>query len=257
MNFKNAIVRKPGISFADGITSGVLGKPDYLLALGQHAGYCQALESCNLVVTVLEADDHYPDSTFVEDDAVVTSAFAVVTRPGAPSRIGEIESLQPVLESQFEVVYAIQPPGTMDGGDICQADDHFIIGISERTNLDGAQQLSAIVQKHGYATSLVDCRKLPGLLHLKSGIAYLGEDCMLMVPELYAHPAFADYTKILVHPDEAYAANCVRINERLLIPKGFPGIQEILESRGYQTLTVEVSEFQKMDGGLSCLSLRY
>lgn len=257
MRFKNAIVRKPAMNFSNGITSGILGKPDYGLALRQHTGYCRTLEACGLKVSILEADEQHPDSTFVEDVAVLTQELAVITRPGAASRLGEIDTIRPALSSHFETIYNIDPPGTMDGGDICQAESHFFIGISERTNQAGAEQLATFVKRHGYSSTLVDCRNIPGLLHLKSGIAYLGENIMVMVRSLDHHPAFIKYEHLLVEAQEEYAANCIRVNEWVLVASGFPLFKEQLERKGVQPISLEVSEFQKMDGGLSCLSLRF
>jgi dimethylargininase len=257
MKFHKAIVRKPGQNFANGISTGTLGAPDHAKALSQHAAYCLALESCGLEISVLDVDERFPDSTFVEDAAVIAGQFAVVTRPGTPSRLGEIETIRPALGRFFDTIYTIDPPGTMDGGDICQAESHFFIGISERTNQHGGRQLADLLERHGYSSTLVDCRDVPGLLHLKSGIAFLGDNKMVMVAALVEHPMFTRFERLVVEQGEEYAANCVRVNERVLVASGFPALQERLEGLGYRPLSLNMSEFQKMDGGLSCLSLRF
>ena len=132
--FTKAIVRTPGSNFAAGLTSVDLGLPDLKRALDQHDAYCNALESCGLEIIRLAPDEEHPDSTFVEDTAVLTPHGAIITRPGAASRLGEITSIEPALREYFADVQFIREPGTVDGGDVCEAGEHFFIGISERTN---------------------------------------------------------------------------------------------------------------------------
>jgi dimethylargininase len=205
----------------------------------------------------LTPDTTFPDSTFVEDAAVLTPEAAILTRPGAPSRMGEVDAIREILTRFYHRMYAIQAPGTLDGGDICEAGQHFFIGISERTNVAGAVQLAEILAKEGYSTDLVDIRTTPGILHLKSGIAYLGDRTLALIGALADNPVFRDYQQLRVLPGEEYAANCVRVNDFVLTAAGFPGMQKALENSGFQPLPLEMSEFQKMDGGLSCLSLRF
>jgi dimethylargininase len=257
MNFTHAIVRTPGESFAQGITTSGLGAPDLKLALEQHAAYVRALESCGLQVTVLQPEPEFPDSTFVEDPAVLAGGSAILARPGADSRAGEVERIRPALEAYFERRECIQPPGTLDGGDICQAGKHFFIGISDRTNEAGAQQLATILAGLGFSAAPVDLRAVPGMLHLKSGLAALDERRLLVDERLARHPAFAGYDLLQVPPEESYAANCLPINDRLLFAAGFPRLEARLRQAGCNLLVLDVSEFRKMDGGLSCLSLRW
>ena len=255
--FSRAIVRPPGPNYADGLTRCDLGVPDYARALGQHALYCEALERCGLKLTRLEADERYPDSTFVEDAAVMTNRCAIVTRPGAASRAGEVESIRSVLSQSCPPVHSIQEPGTLDGGDICEAGNHFFIGISERTNEAGAQQLADLLISDGYTSSRVDIRPVKDILHLKSGAAYLGDNRLVATEALAHHQEFQGYELVLVSADEEYAANCVRVNDYILIAAGYPGFEQRLQALGYKTIALEMTEFQKMDGGLSCLSLRF
>lgn len=254
--YHHAIVRTPGTSFAEGLTTADLGKPDLALALQQHRAYCAALEKCGLTITILEAEQGYPDSTFVEDTAVLTREIAILTHPGAPSRQGEVSSVGECLGQYYSAVKTILSPGMLDGGDVCQAGDHFFVGISHRTNEAGAQQLADILEGDGYTTSLVDIRELE-MIHLKSGIAYLGKSRLALVRGMDKLDAFANYEIIPVDVGEQYAANCVRVNDYVLLAAGFPQIAEQLSASGYQTIILEMSEFQKMDGGLSCLSLRF
>jgi dimethylargininase len=255
--FKHAIVRKPGPNFADGLTSFQGPRPDHEKSLEQHEAYCAALERCGLRLTRLEPDSSHPDSTFVEDVAVLTPHFAILTRPGSRTRAGEVEKIRGPLKGFFTTIHEIAAPGTLDGGDICEAGNHFFIGVSHRTNEDGAKQLAILLGQGGYSSSLVDIRAMKSILHLKSGIACIGERQLVVMEELAERPEFRGYELIRVAPAETYAANCVRANDYVLIPAGFPNLAAELARRGFNLLPLEVSEFQKMDGGLSCLSLRF
>lgn len=255
--FGHAIVRPPGANFFSGLTAASLGKPDLQLALEQHEAYCQALESCSLELIRLPADLSHPDSTFVEDVAVLTSYSAVLTRPGAPSRLGEVDGVRETIRRFYSVVHEIQPPGTLDGGDICEAGSHFFIGISQRTNEEGARQLAAFLATEGYTSATIDIRGIGSILHLKSGIAYLDEGTMVVMEQLAQREVLAGYDLVRVPAGETYACNCVLVNDRVLLAARFPGLQTSLEQRGYSTIQLEMSEFQKMDGGVSCLSLRF
>lgn len=254
MRFQYAIVRPPGKSFLQGITPSAEGPPDLRKALAQHAAYCQALERCGLKVTVLPADERYPDSTFVEDVAVIAQGVAVATRPGAESRQGEVASMREVLQSLDFAVDDIAAPGTVEGGDICQAEQHFLIGLSSRTNEEGAWQFARFVGQQGFTSSLVDIRNSSTLLHLKTGMTFLGDNRFLVAPGVELS---GDFERVPVSREEAYAANCVRVNEFVLAPVGYPQVAATLSGLGYRVLPLDVSEFRKMDGGLSCLSLRF
>jgi dimethylargininase len=261
--FTRAIVRPPAPNFSEGLTSAGLGSPQFGRAVEQHAAYSAALEQCGLTVTRLQSDPDYPDSTFVEDTAILaerineaSKSFAMITRPGAPSRRGEAAKMRGVVTDFYSEIFSIDAPGTVDGGDVCQAGNHFFIGLSDRTNEAGAQQLAELVASFGYSSSLVNIRQIEGLLHLKSGLAYLGDN-RLVVAEVLGHVEFAGYELIRVQSEEAYAANCIRVNDYVLLPAGYPAFARTLSELGYQTIALEMSEFQKMDGGLSCLSLRF
>jgi len=255
--FTRAIVKEPCASFADGLTSIDLGNPDQEIVLRQHQAYCDALESCGLDLIRLGPDDKYPDSTFVEDTALLTARGAVLTRPGADSRRGEVELMAPVVLKYFREVCSIEEPGTLDAGDVCEAGEHFFIGISRRTNEHGAQQLAGWLDSFGYSSSLIDIRGLSNILHLKSGIAYLSGKRLVVIEALRNVPEFSGYDLICLNSTEEYAANCLSLNGRILIASGFPGVKRELELLGYPTISLEMSEFEKMDGGLSCLSLRF
>ena len=256
-SFRRAIVRPPGATFAAGLTTADLGAPDLSLAREQHDRYCRALEDCGLELVRLPADDRFPDSTFVEDTAVLTPRQAILTRPGAPSRAGEVAAIEPVVARFFADRHAITAPGTLDGGDVCEAGGHVFIGVSQRTNEAGAEQLRALLAHESITSAVVDIRATPGILHLKSGVASLGEGRLAVIDVLAGHDAFAGYELVRVDAGEEYAANCVRINDRVLVAAGFPRFDARLRALGYETLVLEMSEFRTMDGGLSCLSLRF
>jgi dimethylargininase len=252
--FKNAIVRTPAKSLADGITTAGLGKPDYELTLEQHGQYVEALESCGLTVSVIEADDRYPDSMFVEDTALLMPRCAIVTHPGAVSRRGEVAAVSSRLSDFYPRVDAIQSPGTVDAGDIMMVGDHCYIGLSERTNADGAAQMISFLQTSGYSGSTVPISET---LHLKSSVSYLENNNLVVAGELVSKADFADFNHIEIVESERYAANCVWINDHVLMASGYPQSGEQIRGLGYSVIELDVSEFQKLDGGLSCLSLRF
>jgi dimethylargininase len=258
MRFTNAIVRLPGENFAQGLTmSESPSGPDFRKAMQQHAAYCRVLAACGLEVIVMAADAAYPDGTFVEDTFVIAERVAIATRPGAQTRMGEVESVAKALRRFRPELQRIEAPGTVDGGDICQADDHFLIGLSARTNDAGAAQLAAILARHEYTSSTIDIRNHASLLHLKSGIAYLGEGRFLIAPGFPPMKGLPRGEVIQVAASEIYAANAVRVNDELLIAAGFPKLASTLETLRYPIHALDMSEFAKMDGGLSCLSLRF
>jgi dimethylargininase len=261
MHFTRAIVRPPARNFADGLSSAAEGAPDIERSLRQHAEYVQALRDCGLSVTSLEPDGTYPDSTFVEDTAIVTERGAVLARPGAPSREGEVRSMGECLRNFYPELPGIAAPGSVDGGDICEADGHFLIGVSARTNEQGADQLARHLGRLGYTSSNIDIRANPVLLHLKSGIAYLGDGLWVadggIEQQLRSQVGIELRDLITVSPSETYAANCVRVNDAVFLAAGYPLMSDALRSRGCRVVPLQVSEFRKMDGGLSCLSLRF
>lgn len=252
--FKKAIVRQPGKEMVHGITTANLGKPDISLALQQHAAYVTALESCGLEVTILEPDNRFPDSTFVEDTALLTPKCAIITRPGAVTRRGETIEMESVLKRFFTHIEKIEPPGTIEAGDILPVEDTYFIGLSQRTNREGADQIIRILKKYGYTGIKVSPSDT---LHLKTGVAYLGRNNLVVTGEFGEKRIFRSFNLLKIPEQEKYAANCILINGKVLLAKGFSKSKELIESAGYQTIELEVSEFRKLDGGLSCLSLRF
>ncbi len=254
MRFKKAILRIPSKSIVKGLTTQNLGKPDYDLALKQHGLYIEALQKSGVETIILQPDENYPDSCFVEDTAVLAEEFAVITNPGAASRKGETTEIEKTLKNYYDRIYKIEEPGTLDGGDILRAENNFYIGISKRTNYEGANQLKAILEKHGYNPFFVE---LKNYLHLKTGIAYLDNNNMVLAGELKNNSIFNDFKKIIINKEEEYAANCIKVNDFVFIAKGFPKTKRKISEIGYNIIELDMSEFMKIDGGLSCLSLRF
>ncbi len=252
--FKNVIVKKPCSSIIDGISSADLGRPNFKLAMKQHEAYIETLKKCGVEVTVLEADEKYPDSCFIEDVALLTKKCAIITRPGALSRRGEIVGLRETLEKFYENIEKIEEPGTIEAGDIMMVGNHFYIGLSARTNEAGANQMINILNKYDLEGSVVTLEKV---LHLKTGLSYLENNNLLVAGEFDHSPIFSSFNKIKIEEKESYSANCIWVNGHVLVPAGYENTRKAIENLGYDVHVVDTSEFRKIDGGLSCLSLRF
>jgi dimethylargininase len=254
--FKNVIVRRPCKALAEGITTASLGKPDYELAVKQHDKYIETLKECGVNVTVLEANEDFPDSCFVEDVVLCTRKCAIVTRPGALSRRDEIlqKDMQEALEKFYKNIEYIKEPGTVEAGDIMMVGDHFYIGLSARTNEEGAKQMIDILRKYELDGSVVHLKEV---LHLKTGLAYLENNNLLVAGEFVTSPIFKGFNKVVINEDESYSANCIWVNDIVIVPAGYPTAKKAIEDAGYEVKEVDTSEYRKIDGGLSCLSLRF
>ena len=248
--FKHTIVRTPCSKVCDGITSAPeLGQPIYEKALEQHAAYIEALKACGVDVLVLPAMEEYPDSCFVEDVAVVAEKCAIITNPGADTRNGETADIIPAIKKFYtdnQIGY-IKAPGTLEGGDVMKCGDTFYVGLSARTNEEGIKQFADFFGSYGYKVIAVP---LTEVLHLKTGVNYLENNKI-------EKPDFASYDKIIVPEEEAYGANCIWMNGTVIVPEGYETVKKAVEDAGYPVITVDTSEFRKIDGGLSCLSLRF
>jgi dimethylargininase len=253
--FENVIVRKPSKSLRNGITSNPeLGKPDYEKALIQHNDYIEALKKCRVKVCVLEAIEQYPDSCFVEDVAVCTKKFAMIAKPGASSRKGEEKEIIEVIKKFYNDIEYIKGPGTLEGGDVMMVGDHFYVGLSKRTNREGAKQLIKALKKYGMSGSIVEMSEM---LHLKSGLAYLEDNVLLVTGEFINNLEFKKFNKIMIDEEETYSANCIRVNDYVLVPAGYSKTKEKIKAAGFKIIVVDTSEYRKVNGGLSCLSLRF
>jgi dimethylargininase len=252
--FKNAIVRVPCRNMVNGISNAKLGTPDHKKAVEQHEKYIEALIKCGLNVTILEPDNDFPDSTFIEDTALLTPHCAIISNPGAESRKGEVFCVAETLNKFYKNIEFILEPGNVEPGDIMMVGSHFYIGLSKRTNSIGAEQCISFLKKYGMTGSVVTFEKV---LHLKTGMSYLENNNLVISGEFITKPEFQKFNMLKVDPDESYAANCIWINDIILVPSGFPKIRKKIEDAGYTTIALDMSEFRKLDGGLSCLSLRF
>ena len=250
--YKTAIVRRPARSAVDGLTSVDLGKADYELLLEQYENYTRTLKELGLEIIELNSLEDFPDAYFTEDTAIVTPEVAVVMRPGAEARRGETAHITDELGKHRKLEY-ISEPGTIDGGDVLVVNDHCIVGLSERTSRQGAEQLCKILEGYGYKSDIVD---VPEALHFKSSVNFVDENTLLVTQTCYWLDCLSDYRKLVVQEGEEYSANVVWINGTLLIPAGYPGTRRLLAENGFQAIEMPVSEISKMDGGLTCLSLR-
>ena len=255
--FQHVIVKTPCAAMVNGITDHPeLGVPDYEKALQQHKAYIEALKQCGVDVTLLPPDKAYPDSCFVEDAAVLTKHCAIITNPGAPTRKGEVAAVEEAVAKFYpaDKIFHIKAPGTIEGGDVMMCGDTFFVGLSARTNEEGVRQFAEILEAFGCHVVGVP---LTEVLHLKTGVVYLENGVLLAAGEFLTKPAFEGYTKIEVPADEPYAANCIWVNGTVIVPKGYPKVLAAVQGAGYPTRVCDTSECKKIDGGLSCLSLRF
>jgi len=252
MTIVYAITRRPTRNAGEGLTGADLGAPEIERMRAQHASYVRIFESLGIQVTVLEGDEAYPDGCFVEDTAIVTPDVAVITRLGAPSRRGETDTIEPLLRAH-RPVERIVGPGTVDGGDVLVTHARALIGLSARTNEEGAGQLGEILNARGIPCATLSAGQG---LHLKSSVNTLGGDRLLVTREFSQSDALADFERVVVPADEPYAGNTLWLNERAIVPAGFPKTRALLEALDIEIIEADVSEFRKMDGGLTCLSLR-
>ncbi|MBC2710724.1 MAG: amidinotransferase [Desulfosarcina sp.] len=253
MRYTHAITRRPGKEMAAGITTSMLGAPDHKNAMDQFDAYAKSLSDCGVSVTVLDPLEGYPDAHFVEDAAVVTPDVAIITNPGAASRKGEVPSIASALEPFRKTVW-VRPPGTLDGGDVLMVGHHLFIGLSDRTNENGARQLGEAVAGFGYTWTPVP---VAAGLHFKSSVNAVGNDTLLTTQTFADHPALAGFHRIVVSPQEEYAGNTLLVNGHLIMPAGFPDTRQKLHALDKHIIELDTSEFRKMDGGLTCLSLRF
>ena len=252
--FERAVVRKPAPSVIDGLRAVDTGTPDYALMCSHHDAYVEALRAAEAEVFELEPLDAYPDACFVEDTAICLPEGAVLMRPGAPSRAGEVDAIAPTLRSLVETVLSIDD-GYIEGGDILICDREILVGRSARTDAAGVAALRRLVADWGYPVREVETPA--EVLHFKTDCSLLDENTILATARLAASGCFAAYEVIETAPGEEAAANSIRFNDRVIMPCGFPETAGKLRAAGYQVCEVGNSECAKIDGGMSCLSLRF
>lgn len=254
--FTHAITRRPGHSITGGLRAVDTGAPDLAAMLGHHADYITALRSTGATVIELDQLEDYPDSVFVEDTALCLPQGAVVMRPGAPSRLGEAAEMAPHLKALYAEVVAIDGPDSfIEGGDILTTEREILVGRSARTNAAGIAELTRKVAPWGHAVREVFTP--PGVLHFKTDCSLLDAETILSTDRLAASGCFEGYRVIPVAEGEEAAANSIRFNDLVIVPAGFPRTAERIAKAGYTLREVGNSECAKLDGGMSCLSLRF
>lgn len=216
----------------------------------QHDGYCRALEGLGLELIRLEADDSFPDCCFVEDPAIVVGDNAIIACMGAESRRGEEAEMSRALAEHKKILH-IQPPATLEGGDVLRIDHTLYVGLSRRTNRAAVEQLQQLLAGSAFEVVPVPVRNA---LHLKTACTYLGRGFVIVASECIDASVFAGYTIIPAPSDEAYSANCLSVNGKVIIPARHPKSKRVIQEQGFEMVEVEMSEFQKGDGGLTCLS---
>ncbi len=252
--FTRAIVRAPADTIADGLRASDIGDPDIALFSAEHEIYCDALRAAGLDVTRLPALNAFPDSVFVEDPALALPEGAVLLRPGAASRAGEGEHLAQTLGLMTTLV-RLPGQGFIDGGDILVTDREVIVGLSARTDRTGYAALKTVLEAWGYPSRCVQPPE--GLLHLKTGCSPIDGETILMTAGLFRSGLFDDYDRIELPEGDEAAANAIRVNGDLLISTGFPRTAEMLAADGYNVVEIPTSQAALLDGGLSCMSLRF
>ena len=249
-----AIVRPPGTTYVECIQPpGSVDAIDYARALEQHGAYVAAIATQAVDVVALEPDEHFPDSCFVEDAVIVTEGLGVVCLMGASTRRGEEISVAGALAEHVELAH-ITPPATIDGGDVVRIQNRLYVGVSQRTNRHAIDQLRAILEPRGGDVVAVEMK---GVLHLKSACTYVGSDTIVISPEHVDPRSFGDCHAIAVPAAESYAANCLAVGDAVLVSAGYPRTRDLLDTRGFDTQTLEMSEFRKGWGSLTCLSVLF
>ena len=253
-NFTHAITRRPGHSVSHGLRAEDIGTPSIDQMVLDHATYVATLKETGAQVIELDALEAFPDSTFVEDDALCLDGFAVMMRPGAPSRLGEVAQMAPHVRAVYKQVFEITGPGFIEGGDILVTPREILVGTSARTDAVGVGELRAIVEPRGY--TLREVQTPPGVLHFKTDCSLLDSETLLATKRLDASGCFEGYRVLHTADGEEAAANAIRFNQIVIMAAGFPKTAEMLRGEGYSVREINNTECAKIDGGMSCLSLR-
>jgi dimethylargininase len=252
--FTQAIVRRPGHSAVSGLRAHGGPDPTFAGLAAEHTAYVAALAAAGLAVTALDPLEHFPDALFVEDPALVFPEAAVLLRPGAPSREGEVALLRPALAAAFPQVIDL-PAGYADGGDVMALPGDVLIGLSARTDRTGAAALAKVLSALGRPARIVETP--PSVLHLKTASSIIDDETVLATAELAATGIFAEYRVLIVPPEEERGANVLRANAVILVGNRFPRIAALLDGHGGAVQLLETAEIEKIDAGFTCMSLRW
>jgi len=248
---KRAIVREPGNKYTKCISSHPQRHTiDVILARKQHAVYCRTLEELGIEVIKLPRDDEHPDSCFVEDTAVIFGRKALICRMAKDSRRGEEAGVEPILGKYLKTWRSFSP-ATIEGGDVIHLEHKLISGITQRTNLAGTHQMSEWLKVK--VDTVVD----KSIVHLKSYVNYLGQGKMISTPRYADHPALSGLEVLTVRDDDWYSTNNIVVGETVIMPKGFPKTESLLKKEGFEVIPIEMTEFPKCEGALTCLSILF
>lgn len=252
--FSHALCRAPSKSVTDGLRAVDQGNPNPEMFAAEHAGYVAALRATGATVDVLPSDEAFPDSVFIEDAALVLKGTAIVLRPGAETRLGESAALRPELAQRMDVI-DLDTEGFVDGGDILCSDTEVMVGLSARTTRRGAEDLAPIVERLGYKMRILQTPA--DILHFKTESSLLDAGTILSTPKLAASGCFEGYDVIHTAAGEEAAANAIRFNDTVFLSEGHPETSRRLRDAGYKVQELPTSQAALVDGGLSCMSLRY
>ncbi|GGA26768.1 dimethylarginine dimethylaminohydrolase family protein [Neptunicoccus cionae] len=253
--FTRAITRKPAASITEGLRAEDIGTPDLERMLAAHAHYVETLKRTGAEVIELPPLEDFPDAVFVEDTALCLPQGAVLMRPGAPSRMGEVAEMSPTLHRVYDDVRRIEGPGHIEGGDILVTGREVLVGRSDRTDEQGVEELRNIISEWGH--KLREVLTPPGVLHFKTDCSLLDGETILSTKRLDDSGCFEGYRVLHTAEGEEAAANSIRFNQFVLCPDGFPETAEMLDKAGFEVVQIDNAECAKLDGGMSCLSLRF
>jgi dimethylargininase len=253
--FSHAIVREPGKSVAEGLRDMDEGDPLYDAFSKEHQSYVATLKSTGVTVIECDALEEFPDSVFVEDPALYVGGAAIILRPGAETRFGERDAAREVLSTALDRIIDLPAGGSVDGGDILVTEREVLAGLSARTNEAGLKLLEPIVNDLGMPLRMVVTP--PEILHFKTECGLLDAETLFSTVALANTGCFDGYKVIECPVGEEAAANLIRFNDLVLVSAGFPKTAELLRSHGYSVVEQPTFEAAKIDGGLSCMSLRF
>ncbi len=251
MNPTKAITRTIGDSYVDCVSCHPERHTiDLSTAKSQHAAYCRTLADLGLEVITLPADERHPDACFVEDTAIVHGGKALICRAGTESRRGEADAVEEILR-QYLTTRRAEPPATVEGGDVVHLDDRLVSGVSQRTNSEGVRQMA------DWLDVPVDTIVDPEIMHLKSYVTYLGRDTVILSRRYVSHPALDGLKTVVVPDGEGYAADTLTIEDTVLMPASCPRAHELVRREGFKVIPLDMSEIEKCDGAMTCLSVLF
>ncbi|RWO80086.1 arginine deiminase family protein [Mesorhizobium sp.] len=253
--FNSAIVREPAISVVNGLRADDRGGPTYKGVKGEHDTYVAAMRHAGVEVTVLPPLEAFPDSLFVEDPALVFTGGAILLRPGTPSRVAETAEIAPILRHMFDTVLELPTPGQADGGDMMYTPNSVLIGLSARTDKAGAEALVSCIEQLGGKAQIAETPK--GVLHFKTASSLLDDETVISTAALANASVFKEFRQFIVPEGEEPAANVLRVNDIVMVSAGYPRTIEMLEKASYKVVPLKTAEIERIDAGLSCMSLRW